>query len=146
MQRRPGELEARLQRLRKRVDDAGDFLEIIGLDSGGRRLLGHRMEHELEVAPRWRDSGFHGVENMRRGELIHGDGETLAGLAEKALQLAPAGLRTDADGELHAFFHERQIRRLRRRVGAGLRRSEDERLVADDETLESGSRRPGRAE
>jgi hypothetical protein len=61
----------------------------------------------VEGAVSWRDRLFDGLEDVRSGELVHRDGQSLTGSAEKALEFAPTRLGADADGQHHLLLDER---------------------------------------
>ena len=95
-----------------------------------------------------RSAGVDGVldrlEDMRRRELIHRDRQRVVGVAEERLEFAPAGLRTDADGQLHLIVHrQRGGAVVRLLVGAGLGRREIQRLLAAEQRLERRCHRAG---
>ena len=103
------------------------------------------MENKLEPPPFRADRGVHGVEDMRRRELVHRHRQALLGPAEKVLELGPAGFRADADRELHGFFDQRQVRGIQRLVRAGLWRRERHDLLARDQIFEGRRHRAPRS-
>ena len=93
-------------------------------------------KHQFERAARRRDRVVHRLEDVRRGELIHRDGEPLLRAGQECLELAPAGLRADTDGELHVLVDKRQQRRIERLIAAAFGWGEFQSFLAGEECLE----------
>src|SRR5258707_15649754 len=81
------------------IDHLVLLVEIMSLDAILCRLLRNGMEDQFEFPLCRRDGLFDRRENMRRRELIHRGRQRRSGFAEEGFEFAPAGFRTDADGQ-----------------------------------------------
>ena len=146
-QRRPGLFEPFLHAGFERLDHRLFLVEVVRLDAGLGRLFGNRVQDQFEFARTRGDGLFNRLEDMRRRELIHRNRQARFGLAEKGLELAPAGFRADADRQLHRLLHQRKIGRIGLFVAAALGRGEIHRRIAAQHFLErTRGRSGGRAE